>query len=273
MEEKELAPDGAFCITQTTQEYLDKQLDDNINDNIAAKPTIQETIEYVRGFVDMSKLSIRETNALIGAIISDSKTRHVNSEDYNPEFKWTVNMSVDGLNYMLETGCSAEDALQHVKTVHDKDDFWLKQTRNKPMSRKVRTESIRVVEEVNKETVKRLKKSSHYKKKSLLKATTPSRQMTQMEEVITIADRVDRLESLAEQQGCEILSLRSEIHELQMRVQLSELNIKTLGDTLDIKTIDMREEVMKLKDTCTIEQIAQILGIKERRVKYLVYGK
>lgn len=273
MTQKELAPNGAFCIEQTTQEYLDSQLDYFIDGKKQDSVDKQEVMRQIRQVAAEAGLSIREINALSCAIVADSKERHILSDDYNPEFKWTVGMSVAGLNHMMETSCSAEEALQYVKTMHHKDDSWLKNTRNKPLPRKVRTEAVREIEDTNKEKIRHLKKVSHYKKKNLLKATTPSRQMNQLEEVITIADRVDKLESITQEQGEEIISLKSEIHELQLRMQISEQNIKLIGDTVNVKTIDLKEQAMKLKDTYTIEQIAQILGLKERKVKYLVYGK
>jgi hypothetical protein len=273
MTQKELAPDGAFCIEQTTQEYLENQLDYYIEGKKQDSVNKQEAMRQIRQVAADAGFTVRETNALSCAIVSDSKARYVMSDEYNPEFKWTIGMSVAGLNHMMETSCSAEEALQYVKTIHEKDDFWLKSTRNKPLTRKVITESVREVEATNEEKIRHLKKVSHYKKKSLLKATTPSRQMNQLEEVITIADRVDKLESITQKQGDEIISLKSEIHELQLRMQISEQNIRTIGDTVNVKTIDLKEQAMKLKDTYTIEQIAQILGLKERKVKYLVYGK
>lgn len=269
---KELAPDGAFCIEQNTQEYLDKQLDMMLADTSSDIST-KDKIEMARLYVDGLGLNIRETNALVTAVVSDSKVRYVNSEEYNPEYKWTTPMSVAGLNYMLETSCSAEQALQHVKNVYEKDDLWLTNTRNKPLPKKVRVNSINSVEGDNKVKIKHLKTVSHYKKKKLLSATTPSRQMNEMQEVITVADRVDRLENLAKEQGDEILELRSELHDLKFRVELSEHNIKTIGEVMEIKTINLKDEVMLLKDKYTIEQIAQILNIKERKVKYLMYGK
>ena len=273
MSENTKDPFGSFCVgVETLEQFLDRQISNNI-DNNTQNLSIQDKISYGRELVDSLGLNIRETNALMGAILSDSKIRYVNSDEYNPDLKWTLGMSVAGLNYMLDNNCSAEQALEYVKSTQNKDDNWLSGVRNKPLPRKVIVNAVEHVEKSNVEKITHLKKVSSYKKRKMLRANTPSRQMNEMEEVITIADRVDNLEDIAKQQSDEILSLKSEIYELQLRMQLNEQNIKIIGDVVNVKTTSLRDEVMSLKDRFTIEQIAGILKIKERKVKYIIYGK
>jgi NACalpha-BTF3-like transcription factor len=182
-------------------------------------------------------------------------------------------MSIDGISYMIETRCSTEEALHYVKTKHDKDDLWLGETRNKTIPRRIRVNSIDTIEEVHSDTIDYLKEVAQYRRRKILKARSPSSQFNEISDVITVADRVDELYNIVQEQGNEISHLKSEMSELRIRVQISEQNIKLVGEAANVKTAQLKEEILKLKDFYTIEQIAAMLEISDRRVKYLLYGK
>lgn len=276
MSDKEDAPNGAISVGEiSTEHYLESMLDSSISNTteVTTDIPVREKIAFLRGLASEMNLNIRETNALISVLTSDSIQKYVNSDEYDPRFKWTAEMSVDGISHMIETRCSTEEALHYVKTKHEKDDLWLGETRNKTIPRKIRVTSIDTIEEVHSDTIDYLKEVAQYRRRKLLKARSPSSQFNEISDVITVADRVDELYNIVQEQGNEISDLKSEMSELRIRVQISEQNIKLVGDATNVKTINLKDEVLKLKDFYTIDQIASMLDINKRKVKYLIYGK
>ena len=277
MSDKEDAPNGAICYGEiSTADYLESVLDNNVpvgKIEVSTDIPVREKIAFLRGLASEMNLNIRETNALISGLTSDSIQKYVNSDEYDPRFKWTAEMSIDGISYMIETRCSTEEALHYVKTKHDKDDLWLGETRNKTIPRRIRVNSIDTIEEVHSDTIDYLKEVAQYRRRKILKARSPSSQFNEISDVITVADRVDELYNIVQEQGNEISHLKSEMSELRIRVQISEQNIKLVGEAANVKTAQLKEEILKLKDFYTIEQIAAMLEISDRRVKYLLYGK
>jgi hypothetical protein len=253
MEEKELAPSGAFCITQTTQEYLDSVIDLEIElseklNLLAPEDKLrfikQEAATSFSNYYEVAKFSkdfrieaaqnIKEANKL--------------DPDYVPIERFTTEMGVDGMVHIIRDKGTVEDAYNVVAEKHNKGLNSLKE-----MSTKEHYNRHEIIESTEKLLPAEITKIADEGLYSMITSKT------------TINSMFDNTYTTMKILG-ELDSLRSRVSELEMRQTITEFRLDNLGAELSITDAN-KVAALKLKaDGYNNTQIAKKLGVRRETV-------
>lgn len=264
MEKENNAPQGAICVDVNN-------LIETCKTGGIPKHTIMELISEItraQGF------SVRETKALISRIEADSVESFLSSEGYSDEFKWSAQMSIDGLVHMFEKHCTVKEAFEHVRNKYNKTDDWLRKSKHKKMHPSTQRSIVeRVQEQVGKE-VDKMKALNTWDEDLMIKTSSATQQFKKAHHLITLTDRVDMIENKLEVTQKLLEDQSQELQEMKLRLLYAEHNITALGNKIDVPVGNVQEDIKRLhQENISVPQIAKMLSLPVRKVKYLLYGK
>jgi hypothetical protein len=246
---KELAPDGAFCIEQSIQEYLDRELEAEIE--LTAK--ISELSKETRlRFLEEQTVNTLETYSeavMFGKEIRIATANKKKSEpDYTPPDRFTTEMGVDGMVHIIRDKGTVEEAYTLVAELHNKDIISLKEVATKEHYNRTQ-----ILEETTKVVPTEISK---VKGEGL---------MTMLDKPTTINSMFDNTYITMKVLG-ELDSLRSRVSELEVRQAITETKVEKIGEHLGI-TDTNKQVAIKLKLLgMTNKEIAKELGVVPKTI-------
>lgn len=253
MEEKELAPDGAFCITQTTQEYLDSVIDLEIElseklNLLAPEDKLrfikQEATTSFSNYYEVAKFT-KDVRIEAAQNIKEANKLDPN---YIPIERFTTEMGVDGMVHIIRDKGTVEDAYNVVAEKHNKGLDSLKE-----MSTKEHYNRHEIIESTEKLLPAEIIK---VKGKGL---------MTMIDKPTTINSMFDNTYITMQVLG-ELDTLRNRVNELEVRQTITETRVDQIGETLGLTGCN-KEIAVKLKLLgLTHKEIAKELGVVPKTI-------
>lgn len=254
------APSGAFCVDDaeplSVEELQQRAI---LNQRYIETSTKKEKIEDIKNQTVNSGLDGRAVNVLHQQTYTElgKISREISGKEHH---KYTTQMGVVGVLYMIENKATTDQTLEYVKNHHQKSSDWLSDVRNKKFY--TQAEITRIVEEKKQEYISKLKGQNLYNKTFLsTSGTTPIQHLDRVQHLITVSDRLDQMEE-------RLVKVEIENLEFRTRLQLVEENISTIDNCLEIskkgKLIQCRalmEEGYKQRE------ISKILGVHINTVK------
>lgn len=258
--EDNTAPQGAFVvddITPITEE--ENRLRITLNNKFLQTASVPEKMEDIANQTTAADFSWPQHNALQRKQMSEKK-RHDNYLSGKEDHKYTKQMGVDGVIYMIETKSSTDQTLEYIREQHQKSAEWLSGVRNKKFY--TQSEITSIVEERKKDYIDKLKGQSVYNKTFLsTKGTTPVQHLDRVQHLITISDRLDSMED-------RLSRLELENLEFKIRLQLAEQNISVIDDCLEVsKQGKILQCEVLMKEGLTQKQIAERMNLHINTIK------
>lgn len=253
MEEKELAPDGAFCTAQTTQEYLEQAIEIEIE--ISEKFSLltpedklrilkQETVTSFNNYHEAAKYS-KEIRVDSAKNIKEAKKL---DPTYVPIERFTTEMGVDGMVHIIRDKGTVDEAYVVVADKHNKqlDDL-------KEMSTREHYNRLQIIETTEKLLPQEMTKITEEGLHSMLTDKT------------TINSMFDNTYTTMKILG-ELDTLRSRVNELEVRQTITEARVDKIGETLGITDCNKQIAIkLKLKGL-TNKEIAKELGVVPKTI-------
>lgn len=258
MIDNEIAPDGAFCITDSLspEELLIRE---QLNLRYGTTASKSDKIDDIVYQISTSELEHKEAHIIHKKANKELgiKRREITGKE---DHKYTTQMGVDGVNYMLDTKENPSKTLEYVRNKHDKTLEWLSHIRGKKFYTQV--DIINRVEEQRRDIIEKLKSNGTYIKTTLTNAETPVQQLKHLHHTITMSDRLDMLEYRQQQTDIKLA-------EYETRLTLAEHNISSIDNKIGISKAEKKQLAFNLKqDGMTYSEISSQLGVSVRTIKY-----
>lgn len=249
------APDGAnfVDITQLTKEQKLALGKDLISEVIAECKT-PEKIELLRDLNNEAELTYQAQNILNRYTLSDKK------DPDSPDYKYSKQIGVSNMLYMIDTKATTDQTLEYGKKKFGKSDEWLSVVRNKPFY--TQAQIVKIVQQHRDEFFKGLDETTEYHKTMLTQADTPISQLNHLSSLITMSDRIDKMES-------RLRDVEYSNSELQLIVKLQGYNLEAINDYIGMSNDDKKPIAKSLREEgLTYKQISEKLGVSIRTLKY-----
>lgn len=242
MTQKELAPNGAFCIEQTTQEYLESVIDTEIAvSELLQKVNKEDQIRISTKLLSDSCITYSEAaNATKEVRIAVAQSRQ-RDPNYTPPDRFTTEMGVDGMVHIIRDKGTVEEAYNVVAEKHNKDVTSLIEVASKEHYNRGH-----IIEETSKVVPEQISK---VREEGL---------MTMLDKPTTINSMFGNTYITMKVLG-ELDHLRSRVSELEVRQTITEARVDQLGETLGLtgcnKEIAIKLKALGMSNTAIAKQL------------------
>lgn len=219
--------------------------------------SFKEIESQVISILSESGLSIKQFKSLAAKAERMVKQNHIESPDYTPKQYWGLEIASFAYAVVLETGCSANDAMKFAADWFSKPEGWVELTKNNPFF-------------YSKQVVNRM--GEHPKQKRMIRrgvmdvgnlkrANTVNQQLRRLNHYCVLDDRLTGLETKVDEQGREIELLKLSDADKQD-------DIETLFEQSQILKKSPKEKAMYLAErNFSRKDISERLGVSERTIR------
>lgn len=217
--------------------------------------------EIVQGYIDgleyhmqQGMLSRRQLEHI--TTTARRKLNEILSEDSNKEY---LNLEQGSKAYtkILETGITAQEALEYVAEYYGKDKEWVEEVKN---NNYLHAKQVFKYHE-NHEVQKAMKKDGTLRPKALKHSNTPNKQLRELYSQRKLHTTLNNLK-----EGH--LDLESQVSDLQAKTIITESNIDLVMSTLDLEQLSLKDKASKLKQSgFTQSKISTYLGVSLPTIK------
>jgi len=204
-----------------------------------------------------SGLSIKQFKVISAKAEQIVKDKHINSPNYTPKQYWGLEIAAFAYGVVLETGCSANEAMKFAAEWFSKPDDWVELTKNNPFF-------------YSKQVVNRMK--DHPRQKRMVKnntidlahvkrSDTVNQQLRRLRYYRTLDERINVLED-------KVQNSEKEIELLKVADEDKQSDIDMLFQNAGLLKLSPQEKAKHLIDRGFAKKIiAERLGVSERTIQ------
>lgn len=215
---------------------------------------IQEHIQALEYHMKQGLISRKQLEYL--STVSRRKLNELLSEGNDKEYL-NLEQGIAAYSKILETGITAQEALEYVAECYGKDKEWVDEVKNNNYlhSKKV------FYHHKDNPTQKAMKRDGTLRPKALKDSKTPNRQLIELYGQRKLHSTLNDLKATNS-------DLSSKVEDLEATSVITESNVDVVMDILDIDRLTQKQKASKLKAKgITQKKIAEFLGVSLRTIK------
>lgn len=252
-------------MSELTEDELKRRAIDNYRFGMTA--TTDEFIEDIANNIVNAGLSFKEMHVINVKSMAAKKAEEIASNG-GVDYKYTVDMGVDAVEYMMDNRSCVDDTLDYVMVKHQKTEEYMQNIRHKrfysqsKIARTIEKKKAEVIEQWNAKQLphNRIMRST---------GTTPYQYLEGVYEVVTLSDRMDAMERHMKQMEEEIFKLKLSDVDKTVRLAALEHNVEVIDEVIGISKQAKRDKAKELRDNgMTNKEVAKLLGVSVRTIKY-----
>lgn len=215
------------------------------------------TQQYIEGFnhhIEQGMLSRKNLDHIYKMAL---RKIIATQDDGTPKQYLSYSEGMDAYSKILDTGVTAEEALQYVAICYGKDSEWVDEVKNKNY-----LHAKRVVEDHREHPIqKAMKKDGTLRTKALTSSKTPNHQLRELHSQRKLHTTIQELHSTD-------LKLREELDQLKAHSAITDSDVGMVREhlSLDGLTVKQKASTLKAKDIPQ-KKVAEYLSIPIRTLK------
>lgn len=223
-------------------------------DELTPEEIIQEHLDAIKYHMEQGMISRKNLEYLKSA-----STTHLNkilSTENDKEYL-DFNQGTEAYSKILDTGITAQEALEYVAQCYGKDLDWVNEVKNNNY-----LHARKVVEHHNDHPVqKAMKEDGTLRTKALTRSKTPNQQLRELHSQVQLHDTLTNIVNSNKE-------LSNKVEDLEVKTVLAEVNIDKAMELLNMEKLTLQEKVGILKGKgVTQARMAEYLGISKETVR------
>lgn len=224
-------------------------MDEESEDNV-----IQEHISALEYHMKQGLISRRQLEYL--SKVSTRKLNELLSEGNDKEYL-NLEQGIKAYSKILETGITAQEALEYVAECYGKDQDWINEVKN---NNYLHAKEVFYKHEDH-VVQKAMAKDGTLRRKALKNSKTPNSQLIELHGQRKLHSTLNDLKDNNNK-------LYDKVEDLEATTVITESNVDTVMDILDIDRLTSKDKASKLKAKgITQKKIAEFLGVNIKTVK------
>jgi DNA-binding transcriptional regulator YiaG len=196
----------------------------------------------------------QQLRASIEAISNETNKKAYQQKDMPLRPRFDATMLHDAISYQLENEAPPTDVYSYVQEIYQKDDDWMKKAKHTELPQSTRSAVAKEIKKQGSEAIDKVDKLGLSIPSVIRDNRTPSKAIREIDSYISLADRVEALETKVDH-----LDTRQTVTEIKLQCLVEETN--TPLNPNKIAALYLKKQGM------TQKQISKQLGVDTRTIR------